>query len=101
MYTQHDDDGSLPESRFIGFYAIPGFKMSEVVSRCLPHRQYRRATCPRSLRSILRWVRTCDLPVARQRKYPYTIASHLHHRVPFTPARPSKILFKTKIYENL
>ena len=33
-----DDDGALPEGRFIGFYA-PGDEMSEVVSRCLPHRQ--------------------------------------------------------------
>jgi len=29
------DDGSLPESRFIGFYAT----RDEMVSRCLPHRQ--------------------------------------------------------------
>ena len=31
-----DDDGSLPEGRFVGCYAN---KMNEVVSRCLPHRQ--------------------------------------------------------------
>jgi len=34
-----DDDGSQPKGRFIGFYTTPGDEMSEVVSRCLPHRQ--------------------------------------------------------------
>ena len=33
-----DDDDALPEGKFIGF--VPhGDEMSEVVSRCLPHRQ--------------------------------------------------------------
>jgi len=34
----YGEDGSLPESRFIGFYATRD-EMSEVVSRCLLHRQ--------------------------------------------------------------
>src|SRR6218665_3868069 len=33
-----DDDDSLPNDRFIGFYATVD-EMGEVVSRCLPHRQ--------------------------------------------------------------
>ena len=38
-YNDDDDDDTLPEGRFIGFYAIPGYEMREVVSLCLPHRQ--------------------------------------------------------------
>jgi len=37
---QVEDDGSLPEGRFIGFYTT-GDEMSEVVSHCLPHRRLR------------------------------------------------------------
>jgi len=40
-FSVDDDDGSLPEGRFIGSYATRDemSEVTEVVSRCLPHRQ--------------------------------------------------------------
>ena len=52
-----------------------GDEMSEVVSRYLPHRQLWWTTCPRSLHSGLRLIRTNDPSVTNHRTYRYTTAS--------------------------
>src|SRR6218665_899138 len=46
-------------------FTSPGDELCEVVSRCLPHRQLWVSNLSK-VASSLKWVLTCDLPVARQ-----------------------------------